>query len=163
MKNMYVLLLVFLLAGCSYSQIAYQPKTDIDRTEAIAIIEQVLLEDYNAQLRPVEVRVGNEFIELHDGLVSKGSTIGSAVAVGYGAIGASNSTTVTRAAGQRIYFSSLGTSTLHSKRMRDNRHVILVRNREDIVLRKVRTTNLSRAHRFLDALAYLASSAGTSR
>jgi hypothetical protein len=82
MKNMYVLLLVFLLAGCSYSQIAYQPKTDIDRTEAIAIIEQVLLEDYNAQLRPVEVRVGDEFIELHDGLVSKGSTIGSAVAVG---------------------------------------------------------------------------------
>lgn len=154
-----MLLLVISLSGCGHVRIDYEPRSGITKQEAVSIIEQVFSEDFGEK-RPQGVYVTDQYIVLADGIVSRGTGYGSAVPVGSGAIAVGTSTVVTQEIGQRIYFNSLGDSTLHTKRARNNRYVVLVRNTEGAVQRSVNTTSLRKAERFIDALGYFRRNGG---
>jgi hypothetical protein len=136
---------------------SYTPVPTTTFAEAQSIVEQVFLEDYVSDQRPQSVVVGAEYILLLDGLVTTGNSVASAAPIGAGAIAVGSSKSITREAGQRIYYNSLGESTLHSRKFKANRYVILIRNAEGATLRRINTTNLGKAQRFLDALTYLRS------
>lgn len=123
--------------------------------EAQSVVEQVFLEDYVADQRPQSIAVGPEYILLSDGVVTTGKNVASAAPIGTSAIAVGSSRSVTREEGQRIYYNSLGESTLHSRKFKANRYVILIRNAEGATLRRINTTNLAKAQRFLNALEFL--------
>jgi len=155
MKRALLLIGVLALAGCGHSRMNYTPVPPDTFAEAQSVVEQVFLEDYVADQRPQSVAVGPEYILLSDGVVTTGDSVASAAPIGAGAIAVGSSRSVTREAGQRIYYNSLGESTLHSRKFKANRYVILIRNTEGATLRRINTTNLAKAQRFLDALAFL--------
>jgi len=157
MKQILLLVGVLALAGCGHSRMSYTPVPMGTFVEAQSIVEQVFLEDYVSDQRPQSVVVGPEYILLSDGLVTTGDSVASAAPIGVGAIAVGSSRSVTREEGQRIYYNSLGESTLHSRKFKANRYVILIRNTEGATLRRINTTNLDKAQRFLNALAFLRS------
>lgn len=148
-----------LLSGCGHVRIDYVPHTNIGQDEAVSIIEQVFSEDFG-ELRAQGVVLTDQYILLSDGVLTRGKAFGSAVPVGNSAIALASSESVTRELGQRIYYNSLGNSTLHTKRNKQNRYVVLIRNKEGAVQRTVNTTNLQKAERFIDALEYFKRRAG---
>lgn len=149
------MLLAVALTGCGHALVDYSPRPDMSRAEAEQIIEQVFLEDYDQGQRPESVIFTDDYVLLADGVVTRGNSIGSAVPIGNGAIASGSSKYVTKQSGLRIYYSSLGRSTLHAKRARQNRFAILIKNREGSNIRRVSTTNERSAKRFLDALEYM--------
>lgn len=150
--------LTMVLAGCGSQQIDYSPKPSqaMTRQQAAALVEQVFYEDYGKQ-RPEYVEINDDFILLSDGVVSNSSGFGSAAAVGSGAIVAGNSRTVTKAAGQRIYWRTLDQVTIHQKRGRSNRFVLVLRNADGGTLRYVNVRTLAIAKDFVDAVQVLKS------
>jgi hypothetical protein len=154
------MLLALALTGCGHALVDYSPRPDMSRAEAEKIIEQVFLEDYDQRQRPDAVLFDDEFILLTDGVVTQGSSIGGATVIGHGALMTGSSKYTTRQAGLRIYYNSLGRSTLHTKRGRENRFAILIRNEEGSNMRRVSTTSEEKAKRFIDALAYMRARSG---
>ena len=149
------MLLAFVLTGCGHALVDYSPRTDMSQAEAQQVIEQVFLEDYDQNQRPDAVLFDDDYILLADGLVTHGTSVGGATLIGSGALMTGSSKHTTRQAGLRIYYNSLGQSTLHTKRGRQNRYAILIRNKQGSNLRRVSTTSEDKAKRFLDALEVL--------
>jgi len=155
MRFIFVVGAVLLLSACGHVRINYSPDATISTEQAVFTIEQVFLEDYVAKQRPDRVLVGDEYIVLADGFVTTGSSLGSAAPIGSGAIAMGSSKSITREAGARIYYKSVGEVTLHSRRFRENRYAILVRNTEGSVLRRINTTSRQKAQRFVDAMEHM--------
>lgn len=153
---------VLVLSGCGHTRVIYTPAPVTSFAEARDIVEQVFLEDYVAKQRPQSVTVGDQYILLADGIVTTGSGVASAVPIGNAALAVGSSRAVTREAGLRIYYNSLGDVSLHSKKFKKNRYAIIIHNTEGATLRRVNTTSLPKAQRFIDALAYLRTTYPTS-
>lgn len=149
-------ILAVALTGCGSQQINYTPNPgpNMTRQQAIAVVEQVFYEDYGGQ-RPDYVEVRDDFLLLSDGVVSSSSGFGSAAPIGTGAIAAGTSTTVTRAAGQRIYWRTLDKVTIHQKRNRANRLVLVLRRADGSTIRNVYVRTLTIAKDFVDAVQVL--------
>jgi hypothetical protein len=148
-------MVALLSTGCGHALVDYSPMPDMNRAQAERIIEQVFLEDYDQNQRPDAVLFADDYILLADGVVTRGTSVGGAALIGSGALMTGSSKYITKQAGLRIYYNSLGRSTLHTKRARNNRFAILIRNREGAHIRRVSTTNEQRAKQFLDALEYM--------
>jgi len=149
------MLFALVLTGCGHALVDYSPRADMSRAEAQRVVEQVFLEDHDQNQRPDAVIFGDDYFLLADGIVTRGTSTGGATVLGDGALMVGSSKHTTRQAGLRIYYDSLGQSTLHSKRGRENRYAILIRNKEGSNLRRVSTTSEQKAKRFLDALEVL--------
>ena len=151
-----ILLVVAALSGCGSQPIDYTAKAQpgMTRERAVSVVEQVFYEDYSKK-RPQHVEVTDEFILLSDGTVSKSSGFASAVPIGGGAIAAGNSTTVTKAMGQRIYFRSLGSTTIHKVRGREGRYTVVIRSIDGGGLRNVHMRTQATAEQFIDAVQFL--------
>ncbi|MNJ37882.1 hypothetical protein D3C77_327180 [compost metagenome] len=152
-----IALLVAVLAGCGSQRLAYTPSGShiADRAHAVEVIEQAFFEDYSKKSRPQSVLVTDKVIILSDGVISQGSSVGSAVPIGTGALAVGNSTVVTREASRRIYLNSIGEVTLYQKRGRSNRFVVIVRAIDGSPLASIRTFSLDRAKQFSDAITYV--------
>lgn len=150
-----VVVMAVVLSACGHAQINYTPDPRMSLEEAVSTVEQVFLEDYVPAQRPDRVAVGPEYIVLSDGIVTRGSSVGAAAPLGNGAIALGSSQSVTREAGARLYYRSIGQVTLHARRFKSNRYAILIRNTEGAVLRRVNTTSQEKALRFIDALERL--------
>jgi len=148
-------MLVLALTGCGHALVDYTPRADMSRAQAEQVVEQVFLEDYDQGQRPDAVLFEDDYLLLADGVVTRGTSVGGATAIGNGALMTGSSKYTTRQAGLRIYYNSLGSSTLHTKRGRQNRYAILIRNKEGSNLRRVSTTSERKAKQFLDALEVL--------
>lgn len=148
--------LTLALTGCGSQQIDYSPNPGpaMTRQQAASVVEQVFYEDIGKQ-RPEYVEINDEFLLLSDGVVSTSSGFGSAAPIGTGAIAAGNSRTVTKAAGQRIYWRSLDQVTIHQKRGRSNRFVLVLRRADGGTIRYVNVTTLAIAKDFVDAVQVL--------
>lgn len=151
-----ILLAVAALAGCGSQPINYTAKAQpgMTRERAISVVEQVFYEDYSKK-RPQYVEVTDEFILLSDGTISKSSGFATAAPIGNGAIAAGNSTTVTKAMGQRIYFRSLGTVIIHKARGREGRYAVVIRGADGGALRNVYMRTQATAEQFVDAIQFL--------
>ncbi|WP_153050275.1 hypothetical protein [Pseudomonas sp. MF4836] len=150
------MLAVAALAGCGSQPIDYAAKAQpgMTRERAVSVVEQVFYEDFSKK-RPQYVEVTDEFILLSDGTISKSSGFATAAPIGNGAIAAGNSTTVTKAMGQRIYFRSLGTTTIHKTRGREGRYTVVIRNVDGSGLRNVHMRTQATAEQFIDAVQFL--------
>ncbi|NWD29959.1 hypothetical protein HX793_09265 [Pseudomonas reactans] len=157
MRFLMVALMAFLLAGCGHKQLDYTavPPPSMDRQKAIAAVEQGFYEDWNTKNRPQSVVITDQYILLADGVVSDGSSFGSAAVIGGGAIAASNSRVITREMGQRIYISSIGAVQIYQHKIKANRFVVIVQELGGAELRKINVRSLSLAQQFADAIAYL--------
>ncbi|MDD0972470.1 hypothetical protein [Pseudomonas fontis] len=157
LKRMGIALLASLLVGCGSQKLSYTPVESrfVDRAHAVEVIEQAFFEDYSKGARPQSVLVTDKVIILSDGVISQGSSVGSAVAVGAGAFAVGNTTVVTRDAGRRIYLNSIGDISLYQKRGRDNRFVVIIRALDGSQMVSVRTRSLDRAKQFSDAIAFI--------
>lgn len=150
-----VLVMAVLLSACGHVIVNYSPDPRMSLEEAVSTVEQVFLEDYVSKQRPDHVLVGPKYIVLTDGVVTTGSARGAAAPIGNGAIAMGSSRSITREASTRLYYQSIGQVTLYSKRFKDHRYAILIRNTEGATLRRVSTTSKQKAQRFIDALEYL--------
>jgi hypothetical protein len=153
-----ILLALAALAGCGSQPINYTAKAQpgMTRERAVSVVEQVFYEDYSKR-RPQYVEITDEFILLSDGTVSKSSGFATAAPIGNGAIAAGNSTTVTKAMGQRIYFRSLGATTIHKARGREGRYTVVMRSIDGAALRNVYMRTQLAAEQFIDAVQFLKS------
>lgn len=97
MKKLWaVLLATVVIAGCGHTRMDYVgvAPAGMDRDQAVSIVEQAFYEDYS-KTKPQSVAVTDEYILLSDGVVSNGTSFGSATAIGSGAIAAGSSRVVT--------------------------------------------------------------------
>lgn len=157
MKGLFLAAMAALaLTGCGSQQINYLPNPGpaMTRQHAVEVVEQVFYEDFGKQ-RPEHVEINDDFLLLSDGVVSTSSGFGSAAPIGTGAIAAGNSRTVTKAAGQRIYWRSLNQVTIHQKRGRSNRFVLVLRRDDGGTIRHVNVRALATAKEFVDAVQVL--------
>ncbi len=157
MKKLWaVLITTLVLAGCGHTRMNYvgAPPAGMNREQAVSIVEQVFYEDYS-KTKPQSVVVTDEYILLSDGVVSNGSSFGSATAIGSGAIAAGSSRVVTKEMGQRIYLRSIGDVGVFQHKMKKGRYAVVIRATDGSTLRAVRTRSLENAQRFADAIAYL--------
>lgn len=148
---MRVLFLVaaLLLVGCTSKIVDYQPST-ISQAQARSVIEQVLMEQ-PIRTRPEDVVITDKYIAYGSGVISETNSVASAVPFGSGAFAAGSSTTRSKALQTRIYFDSIGTVTLYSKR---GRWVVLTRNKAGSVINNSIIDTQTKAYRFVDALMY---------
>lgn len=146
----------FVLVGCGHKQLDYRPAAPagMDRHQAISAVEQGFYEDFS-KTRPESIEVTEQFIVLSDGLVSKGSSFGSAAPIGNGAIAAGTSTVTTKLMGQRLYFNSMGSINIYQKKFRSGRFAVIIRAADGSEMRAVRLRSFEQAKRFADALEYL--------
>lgn len=141
-----------LLTGCASKVVDYQP-APITEQQAKSVIEQVLMEQPE-KTRPEQVVFTNEYIAYGSGVVSSSSGFASAVPIGNSAIAAGNSVTSSKALQTRIYFNSIGTATLYTKR---NRWVVITTNQAGGTLNFSRVDTQQKAQRFIDAMMYFKS------
>ncbi|NMY41934.1 hypothetical protein HBN76_11490 [Pseudomonas sp. WS 5013] len=154
-KTLLIMLLGTLLLGCHrFLDYSANPTNFNSPAEAIELLERIFHEDYGKQ-KVESVAVYPKYILLGDGIVSSSSGTAVAAPIGSGAIASGTTTTVTQHAGQRLYFSSLGKSTIHQRRLRSGRYVVIVRAHDGAELRKVSMRTLTDAERFVDAIEYL--------
>ncbi|MDP9511399.1 hypothetical protein Q7O56_20380 [Pseudomonas protegens] len=151
-----VLFTAMILAGCGHQQLAYTPKAvpGMDRQQAVAIVEQVFYEDFS-KTRPQSVVVTDQYIALSEGLISKGTSYGSAAPLGTGAIAVGSSTVSTKEVGQRLYFNSMASINVYQQRVREGRYAVIIRAGDGGQQRVVKMRTLEKAQRFADALEYL--------
>lgn len=158
MKKLWaVLLATLVLAGCGHTRLNYvgTPPVGMNRQQAVSIVEQVFYEDYS-KTRPQSVVVTDEYILLSDGIVSSGSSFGSATDFGGGgAIAVGSSRVVTKEMGQRLYLRSIGDVGVFQNKVKKGRYVVVIRGVDGGQLRMLRMLSLENAERFSDAIAYL--------
>jgi hypothetical protein len=158
-KTLLIMLLGALLFGCHrFVDYSANPTSFSSSTEAIELLERIFHEDYGKQ-KVESVAIYPKYIILSDGIVSRSDGTAVAAPIGGGAIASGTTKTVTQHAGQRLYFSSLGKSTIHQRRLRSGRYVVIVRAHDGAELRKVSMRTLTDAERFVDAIEYLKRSA----
>ncbi|HEY0288578.1 MAG TPA: hypothetical protein VGC62_16465 [Pseudomonas sp.] len=144
-----VMLFVLILAGCASKVVEYQASPISDQ-QARSVIEQVLMEQPQ-KTRPEQVVFTLEYIAYGNGVISETNGFGSAVPVGNSAFAAGSSTTKSKSLQTRIYFNSIGTVTLYSKR---GRWVVITRNRAGSVLISSLVDSQSKAERFVDSMIH---------
>lgn len=149
MKAIAIAALLF-LTGCASKVVDYQP-APITAEQARSVIEQVLMEQPE-KTRPEQVFFTNEYIAYGSGVVSSSSGFASAVPIGNGAIAAGNSVTSSKSVQTRIYFNSIGSATLYTKR---NRWVVITTNKAGGTLNFSRVDSQQKAQRFIDAMMFL--------
>lgn len=156
MKRIWVALLAaMMVAGCGSRLIEYKPSNNpsMTRKDAISIVEQVFYEDYKQ--KPAHVEVTGEYLLLSDGIVSTTSGFASAVPAGNAVMAAGDSVTVTKSAGQRIYWRSLDKVTIHQRKGRTSRYILILRRADGGTLRHVGVFSLQTAQSFVDAVQVL--------
>lgn len=144
-----VLLSALILTGCASKVVEYQPATISDE-QARSVIEQVLMEQPQ-KTRPEQVAFTTEYIAYGNGVVSQTNGFASAVPIGNGAFASGSSTTSSKSLQTRIYFNSIGTVTLYSKR---GRWVVITRNLAGSVLNSSLVDGKSKAQRFVDSMVH---------
>ncbi|MDH0650165.1 hypothetical protein N5D48_21570 [Pseudomonas sp. GD03858] len=156
-----VILLSFLVAGCSSQRLSYVPSAAqfSDRQQAADFVEQAFFEDYGKKFRPQSVLITDKVIILSDGMISEATGFASAAPLGSSAIAVGSSRSVTKDASRRIYLTSIDDVSIYQKRGRSNRFVVIIRGEDGRELGSIRTGSLERAQRFSDALTYLKSMA----
>ncbi|MBD9573681.1 hypothetical protein IB260_00015 [Pseudomonas sp. PDM23] len=155
MRWMILAVLSLLLIGCHSTPVQYQAQP-IDKRTAVAVIEQVSMEQPQS-VRPQQVIVTDDFIGYGNGVRSDADSFGSAVAITpTTAIGAGSTRVITKELSDRIYFNSIGTIQLWTKRQR---YIVQVRNTEGYKYRDFYLTNRVKAERFIDALNFFKASA----
>lgn len=147
-----VIAALLLLAGCASKVVEYQP-APITVEKARSVIEQVLMEQ-PPKSRPEQVFFTNEYIGYGNGVVSSSSGFASAVPIGNGAIAAGSSVTSSKSMQTRIYFNSIGSATLYSRR---GRWVVVTRNQAGSTLNLSRVDSEQKAQRFIDAMMHFKS------
>lgn len=140
---------LLLLAGCASKVVEYKAMP-ITQDQAKSVIEQVLMEQ-PLKTRPEQVFFTDEYIGYGSGIISATSGFASATPIGVGAIAAGSSKTSSKAVQTRIYFNSIGTVTLYSKR---NRWVVQTRNQAGSVLNSSLVDTQQKAQRFIDAMMF---------
>ena len=161
MKGLWMVALVTLvLAGCGSTQINYSPKPNpgMTRAQAGSVVEQTFYESWGKK-RPESVVITDEYLLLSDGIVSKSSGVASSAPIGGGAVAFGSSSTITKAAGQRIYWRSLGQITIHQRRGRTNRYTLVIRRADGLDTRHVGVASMESAERFIDAMQVLKTTA----
>ncbi|MGP5352531.1 hypothetical protein [Pseudomonas helleri] len=156
-KLLAVLLVTAVLAGCGHRQLDYvaTPPPGMNHEQAVAAVEQGFYEDWNTKRRPQSVTVTDNYILLADGIVSDGSSFGSAAAIGNGAIVAGSSRVTTKEMGQRIYFGSIGGVVIYQHKVKKNRFVVIIQGADGGELRRINARNRQLAERFGNAISYL--------
>ncbi|PPK49969.1 hypothetical protein BY454_14017 [Marinobacter persicus] len=134
------------LSGCGTSPMKYQPETDISYSQAVHVIDRLIMEQHS-DWRPDFVEVTDRFILLGYGSVTQGGASGAFI--GNVAIGAHSSTT--RVASDRIYFESIDDIILYSwkRKFRQWYVVSLLGNNRKHILR---TRSLEEAKQMANAL-----------
>lgn len=158
MKRLWMVALVTLvLTGCGHRQLDYvaAPPPGMDHEQAVDAVEQGFYEDWSTKARPQSVVVTDKYILLADGVVSDGSSFGSAAAIGNGAIAASNSRVTTKEMGQRIYWGSIGGVVIYQHKVKKNRFVVIIQSTDGGEIRRINARSLQLAERFGNAIAYL--------
>ena len=145
----FVITVMLLITGCAAKVVEYTP-APITAEQARSIIEQVLMEQPQ-KTRPEQVFFTDEYIGYGNGIVSSSSGFASAVPIGNGAIAAGSSVTSSKSVQTRIYFNSLGTATLYSKR---GRWVVITRNQAGSTMNFSLVDTQQKAERFIDAMMY---------
>ena len=141
-----------LLTGCAAKLVEYRPMPISDE-QARSVIEQVFMEQ-PPNLRPEQVFFTDEYVGYGSGIVSTSSGLASAVPIGTGALAVGSSVTSSKAAQTRIYYNSIATVSLYSKR---GRWVVQTRNQPGSVLNSSRVDTQRKAQRFVDAMMHFKS------
>ncbi|AGL84525.1 hypothetical protein EDF83_3264 [Pseudomonas protegens] len=144
-----VIAALLLLTGCVAKVVEYKA-LPITQSQAESIIEQVLMEQ-PLKTRPEQVFFTDEYIGYGSGTISATSGFASATPIGVGAIAAGSSKTSSKAVQTRIYFNSIGSVTLYSKR---GRWVVQTRNQAGGVLNSSQVDTQQKAQRFVDAMLF---------
>ena len=150
MRTFAIAALVLLLTGCVSKIVEYTPSR-ISPEQARSVIEQVLMEQ-PLKTRPEQVVFTDEYIGYGSGILSTTSGFASAVPLGGGAIAAGNSRTSSKAVQTRIYFNSIGSVALYSKR---GRWVVQTRSTGGSVMNSSVVDTQKKAERFVDAMISL--------
>lgn len=144
-----LLILVMLLSGCASKVVEYRVAAITDE-QAQSVIEQVLMEQPQ-KTRPEQVVITSEYIAYGSGVISQTNGFASAVPIGNGAFAAGSSKTSSKALNTRIYFNSIGTVTLYSKR---GRWVVVTRNQAGTVINSSLVDTEAKAQRFVDSMMH---------
>lgn len=155
MRLLAIAMVALMATGCGHTRLDYaaQAPAGMDWQEAAAIVEQGFYEDFGKRKAEAAL-VGEEFIILSDGTISKGQSYGGATPIGTSVIAAGSSKVTTREAGQRLYYRSMGRPSVFKRRMKD-RYAVMIRSEEGANLRTVFFRSLPRAEEFADAVEYL--------
>jgi hypothetical protein len=145
-----LLLMALLLGGCTSKIVEYQAAS-ISDDEARSVIEQVLMEQPQ-KTRPEQVVFTNDYVAYGNGIVSQTDGFASAVPIGGGAFAAGTSRTNSKYLQTRIYFNSIGSVALYSKR---GRWVVITRNYAGTVINSSLIDTQPKAQRFVDAMLHL--------
>lgn len=149
MKTWMMAIVCMLLTACASTTVEYQPAPITD-AQARSVIEQVLMEQPLKQ-RPEQVYFTQEFVGYGSGQISNTSGFGSGVGIGNGALVVGSSVTSSKSVQTRIYYSSIGSVTLYSKR---SRWVVITRNRAGTMINSSLVDTEPKAKRFVDALMH---------
>ena len=150
MRPFAIAALMLLLTGCVSKVVEYTP-AKISPEQAHSVIEQVLMEQ-PLKTRPEQVVFTDEYIGYGSGILSTTSGFASAVPLGGGAISAGSSRTSSKAVQTRIYYNSIGSVALYSKR---GRWVVQTRSTGGNVMNSSLVDTQKKAERFVDAMVSL--------
>lgn len=150
MRGFAIVTIIILLTGCASKVVEYTP-TPISPEQARSVIEQVLMEQ-PLKTRPEQVVFTDGYIGYGNGILSTSSGFASAVPLGGGAIAAGNSKTSSKAVQTRIYYNSIGSVSLYSKR---NRWIVQTRSSGGSVMNTSLVDTQKKAERFVDAMVFL--------
>ena len=150
MRPFAIAALMLLLTGC-VSKVVEYPPAKINPEQARSVIEQVLMEQ-PLKTRPEQVVFTDEYIGYGSGILSTTSGFASAVPLGGGAIAAGSSRTSSKAVQTRIYYNSIGSVALYSKR---GRWVVQTRSTGGNVMNSSLVDTQKKAERFVDAMVSL--------
>lgn len=155
MKFAGIVLLAVFISACGHRQLEYvaTPEAGMGWDKASLLVEQGFYEDFGKR-KPMAVLVTDDYIVLSDGTISEGRGVASAVPVGSAAFAVGSSTVVTKEAGQRLYYSSLGVPTVHQHRLK-KRYAVIIRSVEGANLRVVFFRSQFRAQEFASAIEFL--------
>ena len=150
MRPFAIAALMLLLTGCVSKVVEYTP-AKISPEQAHSVIEQVLMEQ-PLKTRPEQVVFTDEYIGYGSGILSTTSGFASAVPLGGGAIAAGSSRTSSKAVQTRIYYNSIGSVALYSKR---GRWVVQTRSTGGNIMNSSLVDTQKKAERFVDAMVSL--------
>lgn len=72
-----------------------------------------------------------------------------------GAIGYGVGSTRTYDNTQRIYYNSLGESTLYESKIRGNRYAVITRMSDGQLIKRLRFTSIDKAQKYIDAMEFI--------
>lgn len=148
----WTLLIPLLLSACSTAErVEYSPKSISNKAYATKIIEQVIMQQPD-KYRPESLFINDDYIGFNDGYSSKTIGIGSAAQSNTPIIASGISTTKTKSNNSRVYFNSLGPTTLWSKR---SWYIIDIQNKTPSLIKRIYTRDQDNAKAFIDSIGYM--------